>query len=519
MTPRGESPERSESGPRGNLELTAAILAVVGLVVVGLVLGHFGERADMLRIFAEHVSEEASQLMVAGLVLALFAMVLASRRGGQLAALFVTSFREISRGGSLWIALVGGVVLAAGAPFLESVGGGAGRLKMVMSLTAASATMVGTLLAIALPALSFSREMETRSIFVTATKPAPRWTLYVGKLGGVAAALALALVALGVGGYIAGNIALRLEVEKAVAAGGRAEHVWLTGYYSRIDSRPPLGRLPDGTRRRSQVFYVGDSRKFTLPVNPDDYQGEWLVLRVHAGPANPMIKTAPARITCGGQSHDVLLDRSVPLDMIIPHSAVEDGNLEVTLEPVLDTEGINRGLRTDPRGAVSVARAGNGLGGSLLKALGLIWLQLLVVAAVTLTAASVLSFPVAVVSGVATSLTGHLSGLAVGILRNALHVGQSLAGGADVHGGAGHGVGGAEAEQVSALGQVIRQGAAGLLGILPDFEAGSATDFVAAGTYVPWRFIAAAAVALLLLRAVPAAVLGCVVFSRREVGA
>jgi len=204
--------------------------------------------------------------------------------------------------------------------------------------------------------------------------------------------------------------------------------------------------------------------------------------------------------------------------MVIPYSSVEGGNLEVTLEPVLDTEGINRGLRTDPRGAVSVARVGNGLGGSLLKTLGLIWLQLLVVAAVTLTAASVLSFPVAVVSGVATSVTGHLSGLAVGILRNALHVGQSIAG-ADGHGHAGHGAGGVETEHVSALGQLIRQGTAGLPGVLPDFAAARTADFVAAGSYVPWQVIAAAAAALGLLRTVPAAVLGCVVFSRREVGA
>jgi hypothetical protein len=166
-----------------------------------------------------------------------------------------------------------------------------------------------------------------------------------------------------------------------------------------------------------------------------------------------------------------------------------------------------------------VPRTGNGLPATLAKSLGMVWLQLTIVAAVTLTAAGVLSFPVAAVAGTAAALAGHLSGLAVGILRNALRIGREVAAGEHVHTATCGHVHGEPVEEVSLLGQLIRQEVAGLLTVLPDFEAASASGFLATGDYVPWRFITAGVISLLLLRTLPVALLGCLFFSRKEVGA
>jgi len=504
-------------GSAGTPGLSALLGGIALLLLLGLLLGHYGERADLQRLFDLCVSEAAAQWMLAALILVGAAAVLASRRGGQLAAVFLTAVREIGRGGSLWIAVAVAVGLAAGAPFLDAEGGAAGRVKMIASLTSAVAAMIGTLLAVVLPALSFSREMETRSIYVTATKPTPRWVIFGGKLAAVAAALAAALIPVGCGAFVAGYLSVRGEAAAAEVEGRNPEHVWLSAYYSRRDSRPRLERRADGSLPRPEVFYVGRRRDYELAVPEQEVGRKWLVLRIHAGPANPMLQTAPARLTCGGRTHRVEVDRSRPVDLVVSASAARDGRLKVGLEPVLDEEGINRGLRSDPRGTLSIAVQGSGLGVTLAKMLAMIWLQLVLVAAVTLTAASALSFPVAVVTGAATALTGNLSGLAVGILRNALAAGRQAASAGHGHGpGSAHDLAGVE--EVSALGQLVRQQAAGMLSLLPDFEAASTSEFLAAGEYVPWRFLAAGVVALLVFRTFPVALLGCLVFSRREVG-
>ncbi len=497
-------------GSPGSLELTALIVGIIGLLIVGTFLGYYGKRADIARFFDAHISDVAAQWLTAGLVLAAVALTLLSRRGGQLAAMFVTSFREIARGGSLWVALVAGIALAAGAPLLEAEGGAPARVKMIASLTSAVAALVGTLLAVVLPALSFSREMETRSIYVTATKPVPRWIVFAGKLVAVCAALAAAMALLCCGAWIACCAAVRSEAARAAAVGRNPEHVWLTAYYARKDLRPELKHQADGSLPRPAVFYVGKKRDYKLPAGELRSEDKWLVLRVHAGPANPMLQTAPAKVSCGGQSYALNVDRSIPVDLVVPAAAVAEGHLSVSIEPVLDAEGLNRGLRSDPRGTVSIAVRGDGLGASLAKMLGMIWLQLVLVAAMTMTAACALSFPVAVVAGLATAVTGHLSGLAVGILRNALAVGRRAAAG---------GPGSANEESVSAVGQLVRQEAAGLLSVLPDFEAAATSEFLAAGDHVPWRFVAAGVVALLVFRTVPVVLLGSFVFSRKEVGA
>ncbi len=514
------APGANSESQRLYVTVVLAVFIVLVLLAVGLVLGHYGERADLARIFGGHVSENASLAGLLAVPLLGALLVLVSRRGGQLLGVVGATFKEVRRGGALWLALFAALAVACGAPFLQAAGGAPGRVKMILTVAVGTASVVGTLLAVALPALTFSREMETRSIYVAATKPAPRWVIYTGKLGGIALALAVAVAALGLGALAAVHFSLWGGARRARAEGRDPEHVWLTAYYSRRDTRPPAAPGPGGRRRRPATFYWGKPRRFTVRVPASERGRKWLVLRIHAGPANPNIQTSPAEVRCGGRVYRVNVDRSIPVDLVVPGSAAKDGSLAVALGPVEDAEGINRGLHLPARGPVAVAAAGDGMTVTLAKSLGLIWLQLLVVAAVTLTAASALSFPVAAVTGVAAAITGHLSGLAVGILRYALRTGKDVAAGGHVHGpgcGCGHGDG--PAGEVSALGQLVRQEVAGLLAVLPDFEAAGTSEYLASGDYVPWRFMAAAVLGLLVLRTLPAALLGCLVFSRREVGA
>jgi hypothetical protein len=65
---------------------------------------------------------------------------------------------------------------------------------------------------------------------------------------------------------------------------------------------------------------------------------------------------------------------------------------------------------------------------------------------------------------------------------------------------------------------VLRKLAAGELALLPDFEKASAADLLARGDFIPWGLVAGGALALLVLRALPAALVGALAFSRREVG-
>jgi hypothetical protein len=506
--------------PSGRGETTFVILTIAGVLILGLVLGHYGARADLVGLMGD-VPGGAARILFWTLAAGLAAALLLGPRRGQIAAVCSTAFREVARGGSLWVALVVGLLLAVGTPMLSFVGGPSGRVKMIVSVTLGAAGVLGTLLAVALPALTFSREMETRSIYVTASKPAPRWVIFGGKLLGVLAALTVSVAFLWAGGLAAANAVLMTEARRAAAAGRNPEHVWLTSYFARIDERKRPA--PDGERApRPEVFYRGQKREYSLDVYPKDCEGRWVVLRVYAAPADPSIQAAPALVRCGGAEQKISVNRSFPVDLVVAAPPGGSGKLHVVLEPTLDMEGINRGLRTDPRGTVALARAGNGLGVTLAKSLFAVLLQLTIIAAVTLAAAAVLSFPVAAVTGTAVAMAGHLSGLAVGILRGALRKGQQIAAGGHVHGpGCGHSARevAKEAVEVSLLGQLVRQEVAGLLSVLPDFEAASASRFVAAGDYVPWQFMTAAVISLLVFRTLPVVVLGCLVFSRREVGA
>jgi hypothetical protein len=245
----------------------------------------------------------------------------------------------------------------------------------------------------------------------------------------------------------------------------------------------------------------GQLRSYVLRVPESERGRPWLVVRLHVRPANPLLNTARVRFTAGGESRGVFVQRDRPVDVPVKGSAVDGrGDLAVSLAPEPDPQGSVQPIVLDPRGGAALAVAGNGLELTLAKSLALLWLQLMVVAAMTLAAAGALSFPVAVVAGASTAIFGQLSGLAVGLLHESARIGAEEAAGG------------------SALGQFIRKLAGGELGLLPDFEKSSAADFLARGDFIPWSFLAAGVLGLLVLRVLPVALVGALAFARREVG-
>jgi len=495
-----------ESGARrssGNLLIVAGIAAL--LAAAAMLAGFHSELPALAGIVAAGESAVASvtasetgALVFLGVLLLAGALLAAlPGPGRRLLAVARTSFTEARRGGALWLAVIAAAAVAAGAPMLDYQGGPAERLKIILSAGLGAATLVGMLLAVVLPALSFSRETETRSIFVIATKPVPRWAVFGGKLLGVGLALAAAMALMGAGISTAARLAMAAEARRAADP----EIVGLSLTFRRDvfpDQADRAAAGPDG-RLRPVRLVRGQSRTTVLRVPREELGGRWLVLRLQAQPADPLMTAARARLTCGEWSQTATVLRDRPASVPIPVSAVRDGLLAVSVAPEPDTAGNVHPLLTHPRGAVALAVAGDGLETAVAKALACLWLQLMVVAAVTLAAAGSLSFPVAAVAGAATAVFGLLSGLAVGLLRQAVEAGAR-----DASGGA--------------VAQLMRKLAAGALSLLPDFERCSAADSLAGGDFVPWGLLAAGVLSLLVARALPAALVGALAFTRREVG-
>jgi hypothetical protein len=472
--------------------------------------------ADPRTFMTRSLGETASAWTLLALAFTTAGFMIRGRRAAQLRAVMVTTFREMVRSGALGMAVLTAGCLAAAALFLDSEGGTSGRMKMIVAAAGAAASLIGTLLAVALPAVGMAREHESRSLYVLVSKPVPRWTLFSGRLLATALALAVVVLAAGLGGAGAALLAMRGDAARAGHEAG--EKLWLAAWYARGDERPPL---PDGPGRPSaERYYRGRRLSLELPVGPDDVVGDWLVMRIHARPAEPMFESSPVAVTCGGREYRVNVGRSFPLDLVLPASAVSGGRLAVGLESLLDSEGQDRGLCTDPRGTVVLVRSGDSLPVTLLKSMALIWMQLLVVATATLTAAAVMSMQVSVLVGGATAVAGHLSGLAVGVVRGALAAAARVPGGdVHVHGPAcGQECGVGAAPALDFVQQLPRHGAAGLFSLLPDFEATGAADYISAGSRIPLSLLVMAVLVLLVMRAVPLAVLGCLVLRRREVG-
>jgi hypothetical protein len=536
------NPGSPVGGARKSLASTIVMLSLTVIIIIGFVLG-VTEKASVSWVFDRYLGDQSGFYLFIGLLLASIFGVIFTGRAGQILAGASVSFKEISRGGVIIFAAIAALVLCVAGLFLDSEGGAVGRVKMILTVTSGTASLIGLVMAIVLPALTFTREMETKSIYVGTTKPVPRWAFFSGKLLGVSLGLGIVLLLFGCGGFLAARLAVRSEVrlatealenahevaakqQKARAAGNsettenreqvrdliafsqdpeklqNPEHIPVIATRSWIDTRPALQELPEGEHHRFKVIKVGASQSFVVQVNPADILDSWLVIRVHARPAHPKVHSAPAILECGDIKRYIHIRRNSPVDVVLPANAVKGGQVQLKLLALADFEGNNHGLESAPRGTLSVARAGNSLAGILGKNLLLIWFQLLLLSTITMAAAAFVSFPVALVVGATTSICGMLCGTAAGILRMSM-----VAHGSD------------QIKSSGGLAELLRIEMAGLLTLMPDFDATNGGDYVAHGVYLPWDFILAAAVSLLLLRGIPAIFFGCYMFMRREVGA
>ena len=102
----------------------------------------------------------------------------------QFCALAGCAWRESVRMKSFLVLAFLAVCAMALSPFLPSDGTPQGRLRIAISACMWSAAFFATVMAVLLPALLLSREHDTRSIFVLATKPVRPGMIVLGKAGG-----------------------------------------------------------------------------------------------------------------------------------------------------------------------------------------------------------------------------------------------------------------------------------------------------------------------------------------------
>jgi Cu-processing system permease protein len=110
-------------------------------------------------------------------------------------AVALNTFRESVRERILAAALVFGLVVMSSSVFLSPLAVGA-RQKIVMDVALAAISIIGVLVAIFLGSALVHKEMEKRAIYLVLTRPVSRSAYIVGKLFGVAAAVAAVFAAM-----------------------------------------------------------------------------------------------------------------------------------------------------------------------------------------------------------------------------------------------------------------------------------------------------------------------------------
>jgi hypothetical protein len=170
-----------------------------------------------------------------------------------------------------------------------------------------------------------------------------------------------------------------------------------------------------------------------------------------------------------------------------------NGQLEVGYLNLPDSAGRSTSVTILDRD-VSVLYHSGGFEGNFLRAMGLVLLQLVFLAAVGVFAGSFLSFPVACLIGFATLPLSMARGFLSDSLRVNTHMPSALDALTIV---------GAWAYRVVQV-------------LLPDFAQTSPVDWLVGGLNISWEHLGQVAVLTLLARAAPILAIACLIFHKRE---
>jgi len=461
-------------------------------------------------------------------------------------------------------------VLVVLVPVLPLVTAGESRLTyrlqffLTWSMIITSALL--SLMTLLLAAWTVSREIESRQVYTTLTKPVSRAEYLAGKWLGLAL-LNLVLVAVagaGVYGYtrtlaegprqnVDDAVAVREQVLTARAVAKPAPPADLrTAFTERLrrlrQSEPetygevgdPVEAVPSDLRRQIENEVL--SRWYALGVGtPRTYRFEGLgEAESDGGIVQLTIKPKAAsstadnrvylEITANGEYLPVpdgrgrrpvwSLADDTPHTLNIPASWIDgDGVLEVrVINRRSPTAATTPTVTFNLADGVEVFYRAGSFEANLARSLLILWMRLLVLAALGLCAATFLGFPVAAVSGVLIYIAAAGSGyIAESVQQYAAFPGKDAPLWDQIVGVPSLVWEKATAGEVwEAVKVVVRLIGQAFLLVVPDLSAYNPTPSLADGRLVPWPYVGKAAVSLGLVWSLALGGLGYAIFRRRE---
>jgi len=432
----------------------------------------------------------------------------------------------------VFIAII--LILLPALPFV-CAGDGLTLKSRVQSFLVYSLGAVGfllSLLTVFLSCASVSSEIQQKSITMIVSKPIARWQFFVGKWLGISLLNAglLFLTGLSVWGFTyylknrPTNVPAdreALEYEVLTVRHGIPLHIpdYTAHAEERMRQMREEGRLEDvtpsgeaslraeiirGLERSHRALGVGRQTEFVFKGLLVNREEGFVHVRLKPSVA-PLLGDEPLKVLyqCGDPNDpntmtptrewEILLKRTCELP--VPTYAVnEEGTLYVRL---LNTHP-QYGVTFEGEDGVEVLFGIGTFHWNLFRALSIIWCRLAFLAVAGVLMSTFLSFPVACMACFLVFFVASSAGFLASSLE-AVRV-QSYTG----------------EDPLWVLGPVARSLGSAFIWLVPDFSKHDAVESVANGRNVPLKWVMVSLVTLVLIKSVLLGVLGCVVFTRRE---
>lgn len=407
------------------------------------------------------------------------------------------------------------VTIFLGALLLPSDETAEGRVRLELSVCLQVTTLFVTVLTILLAARTVSAEIESRTVYSLATKPVSHAGQIVGKFLGVVLTAAAGAALL----TMATWVIVRAVASREAGSDERASALEREVFLAKLTSQPTA--VEGGGAGADLVVRIPPQGSywalFEVPRSVRPGSEMAVRLRVNAGlqsqyPVDLVIEQPGTGMRI--ERKGVITHGSRAATVYFPGTLAGPGEtLKVTLinVPRADPERPDETIRllrpavaaqSRPSG-IELAIPTHGFAGGLMKSLALLVAQMALLAAVTILAATTVSFPVAVTVGAFVSFVGHFGPFVQGLLVQELARAQRLA------------ATGVQPDETL----ISRLGASSLevmTGIFPDLELYSAGEYLIQATHIPASLVLAGVGALVAVRALVCVVAACVLYRRRE---
>ena len=431
--------------------------------------------------------------------------------------------------------VIAALLLAAvvGLPILiKDDGTASGFTQILLTYTLGAITGLLGLSTLWLACGTLARDIEECQMQMVVVKPIARWQIWLGKWLGIMSLNAALLLISGaaVYGLLQWRSTKLLPAEQAklrnevlVARGSAKEQNW----ESEIDAATEetlKKRLANSPVAAADILEVRkqirEQVKTVWQIVPPNQARVW---RIDLGRAKDSLRDVPLQLrvkfnaaqTSEGGTFMALWQVGSPespqVTRLPPMSLAADTFHEFAIPPnLLDEKGVLTIVFANPNGTtllfpledgMEVLYREGGFGGNFLRGLGIIFCWMGLLAAIGLAAASQLSFPVAAFFSLAVLVVG----LSSGTLANAVESG-TIAGVDAESGVAGHSV-------IDSVALPAFKGALVLINLVKGF---SPIDALSSGRSIPWSELGRAFAQIVLLLGGIFALLGIVLFSRRE---